>query len=88
MQTVDLAKRVGFVKSFTACYSPRPGTAATTGMEDTIPWAEKKRRWHILNEVINKSHIGATRDQDWVATRERHRVSNHHPVHNNENGTE
>ncbi len=73
-QTVDLARRVGFVKSFTACYSPRPGTAATKGMEDTIPWAEKKRRFHVLNEVINLAHRGATRDQDWVATRERNRV--------------
>ncbi len=73
-QTVDLARRVGFVKSFTACYSPRPGTAATKGMEDTITWAEKKRRFHILNEQINLAHRGVADRQDWIATREKNRV--------------
>jgi len=78
-QTVDLAKRVGFVKAFIACYSPRPGTSATRniggGMEDTIPWEEKKRRFHILNDIINRANAGVARTQDWIATREQHRVA-------------
>ncbi len=65
-KTVDLVTRVGFVKAFIGCYSPRPGTHAATHLPDTIPWAEKKRRWHIINTLINKANQGATYDKDWV----------------------
>ncbi len=65
-KTVDLAERVGFVKAFIGCYSPRPGTHAATHLPDTIPWAEKKRRWHIINTLINKANQGVTYDKDWV----------------------
>lgn len=65
-KTVALVRRVGFVKAFIGCYSPRPGTFAATHLADTIPWAEKKRRWHILNDMINKQHSGSTYEKDWV----------------------
>jgi len=52
--TVDLAKRVGFVKAFIAGYSPRPGTAAAKLFNDNILPKEKKRRFHILDLLINQ----------------------------------
>ena len=64
--TVALVRRVGFVKAFIGCYSPRPGTHAATHLPDTIPWDEKKRRWHIINDLINKANRGVTYDKDWV----------------------
>jgi tRNA-2-methylthio-N6-dimethylallyladenosine synthase len=51
--TVELAKKVGFEKAYIAIYSPREQTAAFK-MEDNVPYKEKKRRWKILNKLINK----------------------------------
>lgn len=51
--TVKLCKKVGFVKAYIARYSPRPGTAAFKLKDDVSP-EEKKRRWRILEELINK----------------------------------
>lgn len=53
-ETIDLAKRVDFAKVFIAWYSPRPGTAATKGMEDDVPIEEKQRRFHELDAVTFK----------------------------------
>ncbi|MEK9151168.1 MAG: MiaB/RimO family radical SAM methylthiotransferase [Patescibacteria group bacterium] len=53
-ETLDLAKRVDFAKAFIAWYSPRPGTAATKGMEDDVPIEEKQRRFHALDAVTFK----------------------------------
>lgn len=72
--TIRLVKKVGFVRSFTACYSERPGTSATGKMEDKISWEEKKRRFHILNELINLRNAGIANDKDWIATRDKHSV--------------
>jgi len=52
-RTVGLCKKVGFTKAFIARYSPRPGTA-TFKLEDDVSPEEKKRRWRILEELINK----------------------------------
>ena len=52
--TVKLCKKVGFVKAYIAKYSPRPGTAAYKFKDNVLP-EEKKRRWRILEELINKS---------------------------------
>jgi len=52
-KTVDLCKKVGFNKAYIAKYSPRPGTAAFK-LKDDVPPQEKKRRWRILEELINK----------------------------------
>lgn len=53
--TVKLCQKIGFVKAYVAKYSPRPGTAAYKFKDDVSP-QEKKRRWRILEELINKSN--------------------------------
>ncbi len=55
--TVDLAKKVGFSKAYVAMYSDRPMTAAHKAYTDDVPHAEKKRRWQILEELINKTNL-------------------------------
>jgi len=54
--TIDLCQKIGFCKAFINKYSPRPGTAAYK-MEDDIPIAEKKRRWRILDNLINRDRV-------------------------------
>lgn len=52
-QTVEVYEKVKFAQSFTNKYSPRFGTAAYK-LGDPISWAEKERRWRLLNEIANK----------------------------------
>ncbi len=52
-QTVKLAKAVGWHLAYIAMYSPRPNTAAYKSFKDNIPYLVKKRRFHILDELIN-----------------------------------
>jgi tRNA-2-methylthio-N6-dimethylallyladenosine synthase len=52
--TVKLSREVGFVKAYIACYSPRPGTAAWKIFADNVSHSEKNRRFHILDNLINK----------------------------------
>lgn len=56
-QTVDLVKKVDWSVAFVALYSPRPGTASDRIYEDEIPHKEKKRRWKILDDLINKQNL-------------------------------
>lgn len=58
-QTVDLAKEVGFTKAYIAMYSDRPMTSAHKVYSDDIGYSEKKRRWEILEELINKTNLRA-----------------------------
>ncbi len=51
--TVDLCKKVGFKQAFINKYSPRPGTSAAEKYEDNVPMSIKKKRWKILEEIIN-----------------------------------
>jgi tRNA-2-methylthio-N6-dimethylallyladenosine synthase len=55
--TVSLAKKVGFSKAYVAMYSDRPMTAPHKAYKDDVPHAEKKRRWEILEELINKTNL-------------------------------
>ena len=55
--TVKLCKRVGFLKAYISMYSDRPMTFAHTHLRDTIPYKEKKRRWEVLDELINKTNL-------------------------------
>lgn len=55
--TVDLAKKVGFTKAYVAMYSDRPMTAAHKVYKDTVSHVEKKRRWKILEELINQTNL-------------------------------
>jgi len=52
--TVDLCQKAGFVKAYVAMYSPRWGTAAFH-LKDDLPLREKKRRWRILDDLINQT---------------------------------
>ncbi len=67
--TIDLSKEVGFVKVFAACYSPRPNTEASKNLVDDIAWDEKKRRYHVLNDLINKENMGVSEGSNWVRER-------------------
>lgn len=58
-ETVSLAKAVDWKIAFVAMYSPRPGTAAWRMYPDDVPHAEKKRRYDLLDELINKSNLRA-----------------------------
>jgi len=55
-RTVDLCRKIGFCKAFINKYSPRPGTAAYK-MEDSVSIVEKKRRWRVLDNLINHDRV-------------------------------
>jgi len=57
--TVDLVKKVNFAYAYVAKYSARPNTAATKALPDDVDYAEKERRFHILDQLIN--HTGTNR---------------------------
>ena len=52
--TVKFCQKAGFVKAYIARYSPRPGTVAFK-LKDNVSPKEKKRRWRVLEELINTS---------------------------------
>jgi tRNA-2-methylthio-N6-dimethylallyladenosine synthase len=58
-QTIDLAEQVNWRVAFVAIYSPRPGTASWRMYQDDIPHQEKKRRWEVLDELINKRQLSS-----------------------------
>jgi len=51
--TVELSKKAKFDKAYIAQYSPRAGTRASK-LKDDVSRDEKKRRWQILENLINK----------------------------------
>ena len=52
-QTVDIAKRIGYINSYCFKYSPRPHTAAAI-MPNQIPENIKSQRLAILDNVLNE----------------------------------
>ena len=52
--TVDLCKKVSFIKAYIAEYSVRPGTVAAKNYIDDIPNNIKKQRFRILDKLINR----------------------------------
>jgi len=52
-KTVGIFKKVKYHRAYINKYSPRKGTAAFA-LGDPIPWNEKKRRWHILNNTLER----------------------------------
>lgn len=56
-ETVEFANEMDWKVGFVAQYSPRPGTASDRLFEDTIPQKEKKRRWEVLDKIINKNNL-------------------------------
>ncbi len=57
-ETVALAQEVNWHVGFVNIYSPRPGTLAEKLYPDDIPHTVKKERWNILDQIINKDHLG------------------------------
>jgi len=55
--TVDLAKRVAFTKAYVSMYSDRPMTQAHKKFKDGVPHEVKKKRWQILEDLINKPNL-------------------------------
>jgi len=52
-ETLALCKKVNFIKAYVAMYSPRMQTAAYKMKNDVSP-TEKRKRWKILDNLINK----------------------------------
>jgi tRNA-2-methylthio-N6-dimethylallyladenosine synthase len=58
--TLKLCHEIKFAKAYIAQYSPRLGTAAYK-LKDNVFKKEKKRRWKILDNLINCKMITAKR---------------------------
>ena len=56
-KTVSVCKKVIFEIAYINKYSPRRGTVSAKLYEDDVPMSEKKRRWRILDELVNKKPI-------------------------------
>lgn len=52
--TVEVCQKVKFDIAYINKYSPRKGTLSAKIYPNDIPQSEKKRRWVILNELVNK----------------------------------
>lgn len=66
-RTVELYKKVDFDISYTAQYSSRTGTTAEAYFKDDVTHTEKKRRWRILQKLMeetvlrrNQKYLGQT----------------------------
>ncbi|MCA9364859.1 MAG: MiaB/RimO family radical SAM methylthiotransferase [Candidatus Moranbacteria bacterium] len=57
-ETLSLCREADFHKVFIGCYSPRPGTVGAKNFSDEIPLEEKKRRFRLVNDLVNKAHPG------------------------------
>lgn len=55
--TVDLFKICDFDISYTAQYSPRSGTLGNRLYKDDVSEEEKKRRWQILQELMEENTL-------------------------------
>jgi len=55
--TVSLAKKANWQVAFINQYSPRPNTVSDKLYKDSISPKEKKRRWQILEDLINKKNL-------------------------------
>jgi tRNA-2-methylthio-N6-dimethylallyladenosine synthase len=52
-KTVEVCRKVGFEIAYINKYSPRKGTVSAKIYSNDISPGEKKRRWQILNELVN-----------------------------------
>ncbi len=55
--TVKLCKKVGFNWAYVSRYSPRFNTAATKVFKDNVPHTVKKKRWLVLENLINQPQL-------------------------------
>lgn len=56
-ETVEFAREINWKIAFVARYSPRPGTAASRLYQDNVSPAEKKRRFELLDQLINRDQM-------------------------------
>ena len=56
-KTVELYKEAQFDISYTARYSDRSGTAASRAFNDNVSHKEKKRRWNVLQDLMEKQTL-------------------------------
>ncbi|MBI4252845.1 tRNA (N6-isopentenyl adenosine(37)-C2)-methylthiotransferase MiaB [Candidatus Uhrbacteria bacterium] len=66
-QTMDLYRECDFDIAYTAQYSVRSGTAGARMYKDDVPRQEKKRRWNVLQKLMeetalrkNQAYVGRT----------------------------
>jgi tRNA-2-methylthio-N6-dimethylallyladenosine synthase len=52
-RSVEVYKKANFEIAYLNKYSPRKGTVSAKIYENDVPQTEKRKRWKILNEVIN-----------------------------------
>ncbi len=52
--TIDVCNQVGFEIAYINKYSPRKGTISAKVLKNDVPQKEKRRRWVVLNELVNK----------------------------------
>lgn len=55
LDTVELYKKCDFDISYTAKYSDRSGTLASKNFKDNITISEKKRRWFVIQDLMEKT---------------------------------
>ena len=55
--TVKILEKIGFSSAYVNKYSIRPNTIASK-FKDNVSLAEKKRRWKIINDIVNQSAGG------------------------------
>jgi tRNA-2-methylthio-N6-dimethylallyladenosine synthase len=53
-ETVKVCQKVGFDIAYINKYSPRKGTLSAKLYPNDIPQAEKRRRWKVLDDLVNK----------------------------------
>lgn len=54
--TRQLCEKVDYDKAYIAMYSQRPATSATKLLDDDVPHPVKKKRWQILDRLVNSRH--------------------------------
>ena len=55
--TVEVCKAVNFDKAYVALYSPRQFTLSYKKFKDDIKYPEKRKRWLVLENLINKPYL-------------------------------
>ncbi|KXK07343.1 MAG: (Dimethylallyl)adenosine tRNA methylthiotransferase MiaB [Microgenomates bacterium OLB22] len=55
--TYKFCEKVKYRKAYISQYSPRPFTAASKMLQDTVDHATKERRWKSLDTLINKPSL-------------------------------
>jgi len=76
-KTVELYRKVQFDISYTARYSVRSGTAAFRAFKDDVSREEKKRRWTVLQELME--NITREKNQRFVGQTVSVMVERHEP---------